>query len=87
LMRAGDPSLFRCHRHLCDGVLSEWMAKHARVCWTVTPEPWLPESQLIRELLLPLNLDQNGNGHFRADLSAARARQRVMARELPILAR
>ena len=68
-----------------EAVLSEWMAQHARVCWTVTETPWLLESQLIRELNLPLNLDQNRQGTFHAQLTAARAGQRANARALPIL--
>jgi hypothetical protein len=37
-----------------EAVLSEWMGKHARVCWYVDPSPWLIESKIIAELMLPL---------------------------------
>lgn len=68
-------------------VLSEWMARHARVCWLPTESPWLLESELIRRLALPLNLDQNQKSAFRATLSQARANQRARARSLPVLPR
>ncbi|TCO43609.1 hypothetical protein EV646_112186 [Kribbella antiqua] len=67
-----------------EAVLSDWMARHARVCWVATPTPWLLESQLIHNLLLPLNLDQNKHSGFHAELTVARAHQRARARELPI---
>ncbi|MFC5265450.1 GIY-YIG nuclease family protein [Kribbella qitaiheensis] len=67
-----------------EAILSDWMARHARVCWVATPTPWLLESQLIRDLLLPLNLDQNKHSGFHAELTVARANQRALARELPI---
>jgi hypothetical protein len=70
-----------------ESALSGWMDQHARVCWVVTERPWLLESRLIEQLTLPLNLDQNLNGSFRARLSEARARQRARARELPVVPR
>lgn len=66
-------------------VLSEWMEQHARVCWLVDPEPWIAESRLIAELVLPLNLDQNKHSGFYSTLSAARGAQRELARALPLL--
>ncbi|WP_199521521.1 GIY-YIG nuclease family protein [Jiangella anatolica] len=68
-------------------VLSEWIGRHARVCWLPTASPWLLESELIGRLTLPLNLDQNRDGAFRAVLSQARADQRALARSLPVLSR
>jgi hypothetical protein len=41
--------------------LSEWMADHAFVAWVQSPQPWLLEVRLLRELVLPLNL--GGNRH------------------------
>jgi hypothetical protein len=67
--------------------LSPWMAAHARVCWLVTPQPWLLERVLIEHLVLPLNLDQNRRGVFHAEPTAARAHQRDLAGNLPIIAR
>ncbi|WP_216093956.1 GIY-YIG nuclease family protein [Jiangella alba] len=55
-------------------VLSEWMARHARVCWLPTASPWLLESELIGRLALPLDLDQNQGGAFHAALSPQRQR-------------
>lgn len=70
-----------------ESVLSNWMGAHARVCWIVAAEPWLLESQLIGQFTLPLNLDQNEQGAFHADLSAARAHQRSAAKSLPIISK
>jgi hypothetical protein len=72
---------------LDESVLSDWMARHARVCWVADPTPWLLETRLIENLVLPLNLDQNKHSGFHTELSAARARQRTTARELPIVTR
>jgi hypothetical protein len=63
------------------------MEKHARVCWLVDPEPWVVESKLIAELVLPLNLDQNKHSGFHATLSAARGAQRQAALSRPTLQR
>ena len=68
-----------------ESVLSGWMATHAFVTWIVTDKPWLLETQLIGHLSLPLNLDQNTNGSFRAALKKLRAEQRARALELPIV--
>ncbi|TCM41762.1 GIY-YIG nuclease family protein [Kribbella sp. VKM Ac-2568] len=65
-----------------EAVVSDWMAHHAHECRAATATPWLLESRLIHNLVLPLNLDQNK--HSGAELTAARANQRARARELPI---
>ncbi|WP_345711564.1 GIY-YIG nuclease family protein [Kineococcus glutinatus] len=70
-----------------EAVLNDWMAEHARVCWVEDPQPWLLETQLIGGVDLPLNLAQNAYGSFHAQLSQARARQRELARSLPVLPR
>jgi hypothetical protein len=70
-----------------EAVLSDWMAEHACVCWTVDPEPWQKEAQMLRDVDLPLNLDQNAHSGFHASLKQARARQRELARSLPALPR
>lgn len=70
-----------------EAVLSDWMAEHARVCWLVDAEPWRIETELISELVLPLNLDQNKRSAFHATLSAAREEQKRTALELPVLLR
>lgn len=61
-------------------VLSERMALHARVAWTITAQPWLLETGLIGRITLPLNLGQNTNGAFRRQLSQVRADQGSRAR-------
>ena len=68
-------------------ILSDWMGRHARVCWTVFEQPWLVETQLIDQFVLPLNLDQNKNSGFRVELSSLRAEQRAQARNLPVISR
>jgi hypothetical protein len=65
--------------------LSTWMARHARVAWTVTDRPWNLEKDLIRSLALPLNLDQNRHSPFHQALSLLRADQRTNARTLPVV--
>lgn len=67
--------------------LSEWMSRHARVCWIETATPWILENELIQALVLPLNLDQNKSSGFRQELSAIRGLQRTQARNLPVLPR
>ena len=67
--------------------LSVWMANHAFVAWTETPQPWLLEVKLLRELALPLNLDGNRHHPFRERLSVLRAAARARARARPVIAR
>jgi hypothetical protein len=62
--------------------LNEWMAQNAFVSWTVTPEPWLLEEELIRSVTLPLNLDQNRHS-FCPQLSMVRRAAREEARLRP----
>ncbi|WP_420330069.1 GIY-YIG nuclease family protein [Ornithinimicrobium murale] len=52
-----------------EAAVSDWMAEHSRVCWYVHRQPWRVESELISELVLPLNLDQNRHGSFHETLS------------------
>jgi hypothetical protein len=40
------------------------MGENARICWCADPKPWLIESKIIAELVLPLNLDQNKHSGF-----------------------
>lgn len=65
--------------------LSDWMSRHARVCWLETSEPWLLEHDLLKHHVLPLNLDQNSHSPFRRTLSSIRGAQRAKARTLPVL--
>lgn len=70
-----------------EAVLSDWMGRHAKVCWLETAAPWVLEHDLIEEVVLPLNLDQNSHSAFQSELSAIRAEQRTLARSLPVLAK
>ena len=70
-----------------EATLSDWMDRHAKVCWVETAAPWLLEHALIQRVFLPLNLDQNNQSKFRYELSAIRAEQRTLARSLPVLAK
>ena len=63
------------------------MESHARVCWVETPSPWFIEHDLIKQIVLPLNLDQNAHSPFRQELSTNRSEQRKRARSLPVLKR
>ena len=42
---------------------SQWMGE-TPICWCADPKPWLIESKIIAELVLPLNLDQNKHSGF-----------------------
>jgi hypothetical protein len=66
--------------------LTTWMSENARICWTVHPRPWELEGQLIRDVSLPLNLDQNANHQFHVTLTRLRAEARARARALHVLA-
>lgn len=61
------------------------MGEHARVSRMVDPAPWLAESALIKNLMLPLNLDQNTHSDCHGALTRAREYQRRGARSLPVL--
>jgi hypothetical protein len=69
-----------------EATLTDWMAANALVCWHQTDEPWSVERQLLRDLVLPLNLDQPRYSSFHHDLSVLRRAARETARELPVVA-
>ena len=52
--------------------LSAWMAENAWVAWIEHAEPWALEARLLREISLPLNLDQNHHHPFHATLTVLR---------------
>jgi hypothetical protein len=66
-------------------LISRWMQDNAFVTWEIHPEPWVREAQVIREVLLPLNLDLNKAHPFHSQLSAMRREAKSDARRLPIL--
>jgi hypothetical protein len=65
--------------------LTQWMAEHARVCWTITETPEELEKYVIGSVQLPLNLDGNTEGSFHRSLSDLRRKARVRAAGLPVL--
>jgi hypothetical protein len=70
----------------CDGedVLSAWMSENAFVCWAVTDEPWTLETELIRSVNLPLNIEQNVSSLSREFVRDARRRAKEIARCSPV---
>lgn len=66
--------------------LSEWLADSARVVWTVYDQPRELEERLIQQCNLPINLDQNRNHAFHAELSELRRKAKRKARKLPVVA-
>ena len=60
--------------------LTEWIADNFSVSWVLHDEPALVESEVIRLLEPPLNLDHNGNHPEYARVKAARANFRSVAR-------
>jgi hypothetical protein len=65
--------------------LNEWMEAHARVVWWPCAEPWIHEHSLLKELVLPLNLDANARSPFHSTLKEIRATARARAAERPPL--
>ena len=62
------------------------MEENAFVCWTVCEEPWVLEREIIRSVILPLNLRDNDQHPYCSTLRACRAAARSRARELPVIA-
>jgi len=52
--------------------------------WTVTPEPWVAEAELIASVNLPLNIDQNSSSPSLVTVRAARRDAKEIARCLPV---
>ncbi|NKQ36882.1 MAG: GIY-YIG nuclease family protein [Chloroflexi bacterium] len=65
--------------------LSNWMEQNALVTWTLHPEPWLLEKELIQGLSLPLNLRGNESHPFYQQLFTIRRQAKERARNLPII--
>jgi hypothetical protein len=60
--------------------LTTWMADNALVSWVECAEPWSLEAETIRNIYLPLNLDQNEQSPFYATLSRIRREAKQAAR-------
>lgn len=71
--------------HACEDTLSDWMEQNAFVCWQEHTGPWLLEEVLIRDLSLPLNLDQNRDHPFHPILSRIRREAKAAANGKPIV--
>lgn len=54
--------------------LSDWMGGNAAVVWLEHERPWDLERALLRELVLPLNIQNNPGNSFAAELKALRTR-------------
>lgn len=65
--------------------LNEWMQANAFTCWMTCEQPWMIESELIRSVSLPLNLQQNDQHAFSPALRACRAAARRKARQHPLV--
>ena len=68
-----------------ESILSDWMSNFAFVTWVHHDEPWMIEPNIIRELYLPLNLENNKNHPFYPILSNARNEARKIARAQPVI--
>jgi hypothetical protein len=66
-------------------ILNDWLDRNARVAWLTCGEPWRVEEELIRSVSLPLNLDQNRNHCFHAQLTERRRVAKTRAKELPVV--
>jgi len=69
-----------------EDALTRWMEQHAAVTWVEVERPWLVESQLIRELVLPLNIDTNDGHPYYPALRQLRKHACLRARQLPVIA-
>lgn len=63
--------------------LNVWMAAHARVVWHACADAWTIEHELMKQLVLPLNLDANGHSPYHAQLTAMRANAKLRAHAIP----
>lgn len=70
----------------CEGeaVLNRWMDENAFVCWMVTDEPWVLETELIGSVNLPLNIDQNVGSASRGWVRDVRRKAKEIARCQPV---
>lgn len=60
--------------------LSDWQRDNLGLTWTVHPEAWLIEPDVIAEMAPPMNLAANRSHPFATELTAARKRFRGVAR-------
>lgn len=55
-------------------ILDRWLEKNMRFTWYLTPSPWLYESELLKVIQAPLNLEGNKHHNFYPVLSNLRYR-------------
>ena len=67
-----------------EGVLSQWMADNAFVCWQQDAASWVRERELIEQLAFS-HLDGNKSNPFAATVSGLRGSAREVARQLPVV--
>ena len=60
------------------------MADNARVCWIEHSEPWALERAILRDLSLPLNIQDNGHHPYATTLSEIRRLAKAAAQAMPI---
>ncbi|AHH97586.1 GIY-YIG nuclease family protein [Kutzneria albida] len=84
LRRVGRSGTRLTFTKLGEDMLSEWMAAHARVAFTVHDEPWKLEHALISKEIFPLNISHNIRSPYYATLRALRAEHKRRARALPV---
>jgi hypothetical protein len=70
--------------HLGEQWLDDWMEENALVCWIKHPAPWEVESEIFKNVSLPLNIQDNDHHLFAKKLSAMRSEAKKQAREAPI---
>lgn len=69
-----------------EAVLTGWMAEHALVSWSIRPEPWRFEDDLLAKLDVPLNLPGNKRNPFSPELQKLRSGAEQKANRLRVLA-
>lgn len=70
--------------HTGEQCLDNWMAENAFVSWVEHPTPWEVESEVLRRLSLPLNIQHNSHHPFSAELKKRRSYARRVARQEPV---
>ena len=70
-----------------EAALTAWMTKNAAVAWVEVQAPRRFESQIFRQLQLPLNITHNAHHPFCSHLRTVRAGAVARARKRPIVAR
>ena len=70
--------------HVGEQGLDAWMQENALVCWVEHPDPSALEREILKTFSLPLNLQDNQDHPFWAELSDLRKEAKRNARQEPI---